>query len=269
MEAENKWLWQPWAFAGFDENVLKLRTEVAELQLRFWPCPAIKLRVSGEAWKDASHLGNGFLALSGYYLKAQGLGLRLSGVRPLEAYLGERCDARCDVLPATNLSVVDALTAVIDAEGQFRFLFDLWVRDADRAWKMTSALDLAVACIPRRIRRRLPYFEGSPWALLRLAGTWREVRDLMCLNPMLLNMWLRRGNGDYDLFEKDVIPSLRLKQRKQFALCCEGDEDQSCVNILRKIPLEQMCWVPDHLVRLLPSISRMRSSFGILSISAW
>lgn len=252
-EAPEVLMARPWSFDRMEESWVYLRHSATRLRIRFWPYPRVEISESGGGWADASLLGDAFLARSGFFRAVKGYEVCLVGVRPLTDYLGTIDDTQLDRLPLANYECVlaDGNLVLIDGRRQACFPFELLARDGDRVWKMTSALDLAVACIPQGIRSRLPYFEGSPWALLHLAARHREVRDLMVSNSMLLNLWLRRVEWDVDRFEKEAFPFLGLQQREQFAVCCECNTDQPCVNILRKIPVKEMCFIPDVLVQQL------------------
>ncbi|MGZ0707490.1 hypothetical protein ACWPKO_04040 [Coraliomargarita sp. W4R53] len=244
---------KPWSFNRFEHGWIYLSHLDTVLRVRFWPNPCLQVSDAVDGWGDVSHLGDALLARSGFFKAAEGHGLCLVGYRPLANYLGVIDAAQADRLPGVDFECETSEEGVVlmDARRQLCFPFELLARQADRAWKTACALDLAIACIPRAIRRRLPYFGWSPWALLEVACKCPAVADLMVSNPMLLTLWIRRVAGDFSLFEREVVPQLRLKQREQLAICGEVPASQTVVNILRKIPLEEMYHIPAGIERRL------------------
>jgi hypothetical protein len=84
--------------------------------------------------------------------------------------------------------------------------------------------------------------------LLLLIAKHREVGDLMVANPMLLSLCLNKLESTG---EAAWIRSLREPQRKLLSIYCEFAESQRLVNIVRKIPVEEMRFVSNGVPRAL------------------
>jgi hypothetical protein len=239
-----------WRFVAYEDGVLSMRHCDCELRVRFWPDPFLTVNQSVQ-----EDLGDRLLSRSGYFeeipTEERVLGLTSSA----NDFLRLRSCPSERALPVVGIECVqvDGAPRLIHANGQLVFDFDLLSLDCDPVWLVDRALDLAVAHIPIEIRKRLPYFECSCWGLLQLVWACREVAGLMCSNAILLLLWFRKVDYDLAKVDEQMRGMMRRTQRVQFEEF-GFDGAQRWVNILRKVPVEEINLLQERLGEILLSV---------------